>query len=37
MRWGYLEVLGAENENWKGDDESSEDDLQCILIFLSFL
>lgn len=37
MRWGYLEVLGAENENWKGNDESSEDDLQCILIFLSFL
>ena len=37
MRWGYLEVLGAENENWEGNDESSEDDLQCIFILLSFL
>lgn len=34
---GSLEVLGAENESWKRNDESSEDDLQCIFIFLSIL
>jgi hypothetical protein len=34
MREGYLETLGAEHENWKKNDESSEDDLQCF--FLEF-
>lgn len=32
-RWEYLEVLQAENKNWKRNDESFEDDLQCICLF----